>query len=581
MTHVYQLLRESALAQGTLTALTFVERLKPVPAESPTSYARLLHAVRRTARLIRAQLGESRGTVSLLLPNIPQAQAILWAAETVGVAQPLNPMLSEAALFELLRKAESRVIFAPGPQAGSDLWQKVLAVAARLPVRPAVYSVDVAGPDPERHYDRALERHSGEELPDTWLPASGSEIAAIFHTGGTTGTPRLALHTHANQVAAARHAAAGLGLVPGEAIINGLPLFHVAGAIVCSLAPLSVGANIVLATAAGFRNPEVVHEFWALVARHRVVVGGAIPTSLSAIAQVPTGGANLRSLHYFLTGGAPVPESIAAALHRLTARPTYQMYGLTECAGVVTVPGVDKDPVPGSAGRVVAPVEVRIDGAISGEICVRGPSVFAGYLGEPSPVSAEGWLRTGDLGRLDAQGNLFITGRAKDLIIRGGHNIDPAMIESCLESHPEVLMAAAVGWPDAYAGELPVAYVQLRAQATSDAESLREFALAHIDERPAAPKRVIVLDSLPLTTVGKIHKPSLRAMAARDAVREVLCARFPELVLEIAAAQNAQGELEVTVTSEHATQSLRELCEDLAASLRLRIRLDVSAPSSA
>jgi len=266
-------------------------------------------------------------------------------------------------------------------------------------------------------------------------------------------------------------------------------------------------------------------------------------------------------------------------LQDLTGRPTYQMYGLTECAGVVAVPRVERPPVPRSAGCVESPMEVRIDGTGIGEICVHGPTVFAGYVGEPSPVSPDGWLRTGDLGRIDAEGNVFITGRAKDLIIRGGHNIDPAMIEACLQAHPDVAMAAAVGWPDAYAGELPVAYVQLRQGAQVPAEALREFALAGIDERPACPKRVIVLPQLPLTAVGKIHKPTLRAMAARAAVGEQIEARFPGLTLEIDTIQLHSGEIEVALRTDAMTQGLRELCEELAGTLRLRVRLN--APSAA
>jgi len=285
MTHVYQLLREASLEHADRVALRFLHQMPPGQGETTFSYRELLAHLNRSARLMRLHLGGERGVVSLLLPNIPQAQILLWAAETVGVAQPLNPLLSEAALFELMRKAASRVIFVAGPQEGSDAWQKVQAVVARLPHPVAVFSVGASGPDADRHYDQVLGSFDDGDLPEDWLPQGDAEIAACFHTGGTTGTPRLALHTHANQVAAARAAARSLRILAGESMINGLPLFHVAGAIVCSLAPLSVGACLVLPTAAGFRNPAVVSGFWQLVERHRVVIGGAIPTSLSTIAQ--------------------------------------------------------------------------------------------------------------------------------------------------------------------------------------------------------------------------------------------------------------------------------------------------------
>ena len=578
MTHVHRLLHEASLKHADRVALRFLQRMPPGEGEISLTYRDLLTQLNRSARLIRRHLGGERGVVSLVLPNIPQAQVLLWAAEAVGVAQPLNPLLSEAALFELMRKAKSRVIVAAGPQAGSDVWHKVQAVAARLPHPAVVFSVGAEGSDADYHYDHLLAAFDDGDLPEDWLPQGDAEIAACFHTGGTTGTPRLARHTHANQVAAARAAARCMGITAGESIINGLPLFHVAGAIICSLAPLSVGATIVLPTAAGFRNPEVVRGFWKMVECHRVAIGGAIPTSLSAIAQIDPDGADISCLRYFLTGGAPVPDAIGAALQRLTGRPTYQMYGLTECAGVVALPGIDQPPVPRSAGRVEPPMEVRIEGTGIGEICVRGPTVFAGYVGEPSPVSRDGWLRTGDLGSIDADGNVFITGRAKDLIIRGGHNIDPAMIEACLQAHPDVLMAAAVGWPDAYAGELPVAYVQLRERAQVQADALREFVLARIDERPACPKHVFVLPELPLTAVGKIHKPTLRAMAARAAVSEGIEARFPGLSFEIDATPRDSGEIEVAIRAGSSAQALREFCEELSGALKLRVGLSETFP---
>jgi fatty-acyl-CoA synthase len=571
MTHVYQLLSHAARLYSHRAAFTFVEKLEPGIIDRTISYAELLQDIHRTARLIKQHLGDMRGVVSLLLPNIPQAQIILWAAESVAIAQPLNPLLNEAALFELLRTANSRMIFVLGPTPELDWWQKALAVAARLPNAPVVYSVHFSGEQRHRHYDDAVTSHSCEDLPAAWLPDNDGAIAAYFHTGGTTGTPRLACLTHANQVAAANHLAAELGITAGDATLDGLPIFHVAGAINCALAPLSKGGQVVFPTPTGFRNPDVIRCYWRLIERYRVVFSLAIPSSFTAIAQVQPGDADISRLRYFLTGGSPVPESVSASLYKLTARPTYQMYGLTECAGVVTVPGIDKPPVPTSAGRIVSPVEAKID---SGEICVRGPMIFAGYLTEANPVSKDGWLRTGDLGRLDDQGNLFITGRKKDLIIRSGHNIDPAMIETCLESHPDVLLAAAVGWPDAYAGELPVVYVQLRPESFIDAEALREYAFVRIDERPAAPKRVFVLKQLPLTAVGKIHKPTLRALAARDAVRELLCSRFPDAALEADAAQNAEGELEVAITTSCKDTSLRKVCDEFAASLKLRIHLD-------
>jgi len=172
-----------------------------------------------------------------------------------------------------------------------------------------------------------------------------------------------------------------------------------------------------------------------------------------------------------------------------------------------------------------------------GVLAIGGPTVFPGYVTGHSTdgeghshvldglgTLRDGWLNTGDLARVDADGFIYLTGRAKDLIIRGGHNIDPSVIEDALLSHPAVHAAAAVGRPDPHAGEVPVAYVALAPGATADVRELRSWAAERIGERAAVPKEVVVLEALPLTPVGKPHKVPLRADATRRAVTEALAA---------------------------------------------------------
>ena len=176
-----------------------------------------------------------------------------------------------------------------------------------------------------------------------------------------------------------------------------------------------------------------------------------------------------------------------------------------------------------------------------GLIVIKGPHVFSGYVVETQNEGVflgDGWLNTGDLGRIDADGQLWITGRAKDLIIRGGHNIDPAVIEEVLHQHPAVQLAAAVGKPDGYAGELPVAYVQLKEGATEEPEALLEFARERIPERAATPVEVHLVEKIPLTLVGKIFKPELRWDAARRVLTQQLTP-LAEKGLEVAVSVGA------------------------------------------
>ncbi len=555
ITTIYALLERLAAAFERQPALTFVQRITPQIRDSRTSYAELLAAVNRSARLVRSHLRDRHGVASLLLPNIPQTQAILWGTESVAIANPINPLLSEEALAGLLERAGSEVVFALGPNPNSDIWEKVQAVAARLPQLKQIYSVVFPDPSGEHpHYEQAVAAFDAQPLPQDWRPQA-QDIAAYFHTGGTTGIPKLAPHTHLSQVLTGCHRARYSGMAPGDTTLNGLPLFHVAGSTVSSLGSLAAGGNMLLPTAGGFRNPEVIAHCWRLVEHYRISQAGGIPTSLAAMLQVPVGDADISSLKMIATGGAPLPPAIIDAAAEITGLDIHQMYGMTETAGLITVPNAALAPVRGSAGWLPPVTEIRVDGSDGrpgqvGEICVRGPQVFGGYIGDiDSPLDAQGWLHTGDLGYLDGDGNLFLTGRAKDLIIRSGHNIDPAAIEHCAEQHPAVAMAAAVGRPDAYAGELPVVYVQLRAGRQVEQQALLDFIAGRIEEPPACPKQVTVLDAMPLTAVGKIHKPTLRAMAAEEVVVSELRALFPDVALSAQSGQNPRGELCVTISA--------------------------------
>jgi len=283
-----------------------------------------------------------------------------------------------------------------------------------------------------------------------------------------------------------------------------------------------------------------------LVEHYGITISGGIPTSVAAMLDVPVGSHDISSLRFMISGGAPVPAALCEQLRESTGLNLYQAYGMTEAAGVITLPNLQCPSIPGSAGHVSGAMQVRIDS--SGEICVQGPTVFPGYLGQSESPLDDGWLRTGDLGRLDDQGNLFITGRAKDLIIRSGHNIDPALIENCLESHPQVSLAAAVGMPDEYAGELPVVFVQLRQGGVASVDELRQYAFDNIAERPACPKQIFLVDKLPVTAVGKIIKHRLRELAAAYLYNERARQQCGD-ELEVEVNQLADGSLMVDLDS--------------------------------
>jgi fatty-acyl-CoA synthase len=526
--NIYQLLAETTERYPDNTAITYIEEVAPELRDTSYSFSEFLKMMNQTARLIHRELDGQRGTIAFLLPNLPQGQALLWGGSAVAIGEPLNPLLDEESLVNLLDIADAQILFALGPQSQPGIWEKALAVAKKSKTLKKVYSVLTPAPDSDHpHYDTEVVKECSAALPEKWLPKS-DDIATYFHTGGTTGTPKLAMHSHRNQVVAATTLNKYSGFNAGETAINGLPLFHLGGTTMNVLSVLICGMSVILPTIAGYRNKAVIENFWKLVEHYRIVNNLCIPTSMSAILQVPVGDADISSLNRSACGGAAVPDSVADSVLEVTGHPLYQGYGSTETTSCCALPVRHVELIKGCAGWVPPEVEIRIgDGNCAsgeaGEIFVRGETVFKGYVKQTeSAIDAEGWYATGDLAYLNENGRLFISGRCKDLIIRGGHNIDPAAIEVCLEKHPAVNLAAAVAKPDSYAGELPIAYVQLYPGQTATPEELQAFATKHIHERPACPKQIFILDALPLTAMGKIHKPTLREAAVKLMVQESL-----------------------------------------------------------
>jgi fatty-acyl-CoA synthase len=383
----------------------------------------------------------------------------------------------------------------------------------------AIYSFDaLIGKQPA---DRLV---SGRQIAD-------SDVAAYFHTGGTTGTPKLVRHTHANQVYQAWACNLMLKSSPGRNLLFGMPLYHVGGALTQGLATLSSGCCLVVLSPTGWRNPAALKNLWSLVERYRPEILASVPTVLAASLAVPVGNADISSLRYSAGGGSAIPVAVGKALQEKFNIPVFEVYGMTETASVHTIAFSDRPIRLGSVGHPVPYSHVRVvkldaDGRYQrdcatneiGVVAMAGPGVFSGYLNDAHNKGAfvePGWVNSGDLGRLDEDGYLWITGRAKDTVIRGGHNIDPAPIEDVFFAHPAVGLAAVIGQPDAYAGELPLAYIQLKPGAKVAPGELEAWVRERTPERAAVPVEIILIDPMPLTGVGKVFKPQLRWDAAQ------------------------------------------------------------------
>jgi fatty-acyl-CoA synthase len=389
-------------------------------------------------------------------------------------------------------------------------------------------------------YEELVDRYDGEALASNRNIEPG-EVCSLYHTGGTTGTPKLAMRTHMNEMFSAAMCSVALDLSAKSTMMCGLPLFHANAPLLTGLAPLSVGASIVLLSPTGYRDPGVIQNFFKIAERYGVDSFMAVPTVLSMLLDVPVEGIDLSRLRYAMCGAAPLSVQVFRAFEERTGLKLLEGYGLTEATVASSCNPRDGVRKVGSVGLRLPYQEMKTvildeDGGYLrdcrtdeiGVIVMRGPNVFKGYVEEAHDEGAwvDGdWLNTGDMGRMDADQYTWLTGRKKELIIRGGHNIDPALVEEVLYQIEGVAEAAAVGQPDKHAGEVVVAFVTPKAGVKLEAEEIARYCRERITERAAIPKKIHIIDPMPTTAVGKIFKPALR----HRAISEVFAAELRDL----------------------------------------------------
>jgi fatty-acyl-CoA synthase len=555
----YEMLKKGAALAPDSPALSFFAEVRRFKKATVWTHRELFEQITQAGNLFR-RLGVERGdSVAFILPNLPETHLTIWGGEAAGIAFAISPLLETEQIAVLLKAAEPKLLVTLAPMPGTHLWQKATTAAAGLSSLRAVLTVDMApyisaaqklalgvlAPRqptslnvPVLDFRRELHKEGGDAL--SFEAPKPDDVSSYFCTGGTTGSPKIATRT---QFSEAFDAWAMAGLIggrvgPGKTIFCGMPLFHVNGQLVTGLVPWAKGAHVVIGTAQGFRGEGVIPEFWKMVEHFRINMFSGVPTVYSSLLQVPIAGRNIGSLEVAFCGAAPMPMQLFRSFQDQTGVRIVEAYGLTEGACASSANPIDAPPRIGSVGLRFPYQDMRaliLDGenryvrdAETGEIgviAIRGPNVFAGYL-DPAHnrgiwIERQGgvWLNTGDLGRQDADGYFWLTGRTKELIIRSGHNIDPKLIEEPLHRHPSVALVAAIGRPDPHAGEVPVAYVQLKSGESASPVELLEFAAQNIPERAAWPKAIRIVDKLPTTNVGKIFKPDLQKSEIEDVIR--------------------------------------------------------------
>ncbi|HWM68301.1 MAG TPA: acyl-CoA synthetase [Steroidobacteraceae bacterium] len=518
------------------------------PAERIT-FARLKDNIVRTASLLRAHGIGRNDVVAILMPTVPALYWSVLGAMSAGIAFPLNWMLEAGHALHLVKEANAKAVIALGPTPGFRIWESIQSFGGQLPSHLPIWSVpgpggtvlaasDLSGHIAQEAIAAAAPEHLLREGMTT-AAIAGHDIAAYIHSGGTTGLPKIVKLSHTNL--SYRHWSLQVAskAVLGEVVLHDTPMFHIGGLAGRCLPPLASGASVLIPSVMGARDKRYIANYWRFVEKYRVTRLSGVPTTLATLAKSEPRGEDLSSLKpYFITGSTAMPVAIREQFERISGVRVLNSYGLTENTASVAIDPRDGIRKEGGSGIRLPYTKIRVvqmDDERNtirpcapdeiGMLQIKGPGVAPAYVNPAHDEAArtkDGWLITGDLGRIDSDGYLFVTGRAKDVIIRGGHNIDPSLIEEALAKSPAVLHAAAVGKPDAYAGELPVAYVQLVPGSQANASDLIAFVAAHIAERAAIPKEIFIVERVPLTDVGKPIKTVLRRDAAERTFRAVL-----------------------------------------------------------
>lgn len=529
----WDILRHQAEVRPDAVAIRYLHDAADPKRDELVTYADFAGRVMGAAKVFRSLGVTADSAVAILTQHTVYGQVALWGAQVAGRACTINPMLKPEHIAGLIEAAGCKAVVIMGVNDELNYWDSVVPALREAGITLPILACDADAPSPgaDGVFEEMIAAADG---PDIVPEGDETALAGYYHTGGTTGAPKLVQHMRLNEAHVARSCAIMHDLGPDDVVVNGFPLFHVAGAFVYGLSTLSAGGTLVVPGRLGMRNAAFMGSIWKQVERLGITVIGVVPTILATLKATPVD-ADISSLKWLLTGGSPLPTELADAAEKQVGVPVRNILGMTECAGTIAVEPVHGPRTPMSCGLRLPFTEVAVFGETDGDadptkrleagetgiVALRGPNVAAGYSDPARNVGTfldGGWLVSGDLGMIDAEGRLFITGRKKDVIIRGAHNIDPQMIEDALLAHPEVSTAAAVGMPDAYAGELPVVFAELRAGSTVSEAELIDFLKGRIDDPVALPKRIGMVEAMPVTPVGKIFKPTLRAEAIRWAV---------------------------------------------------------------
>ena len=533
-TPVHEQLLASCARMGDETALDFLG--------AATSFRRLGEKVNALAGALQSELGVKKGDrVALLMPNSPHYVVAYFAVLRVGATVVnCNPLYSLSELSHIVTNSGADILITLDLKVTFSSAEKLVGaghikklVVGHFPnalprTKKLLYRLfkgkDLAKPADSPANGTVVSFEDLIALGRTPNPVTidaAADIAVQQYTGGTTGTPKGAMLSHANIAAnRAQLEIWGCGLFdPGTKVVAVLPFFHIFAMTTCMTLPLCSGSQVVMLPRFEMK------AFISLMKRTRPNVVMAVPTLLHALAAEARVTADvLSSLQFAISGGASLSSETREAFAEKSNAMLAEGYGLTEASPVVTCAALHAASRPGSIGLPIPATEIRfmslddpdqdVPHGERGELVVKGPQVMVGYHDDPEAsrraFTADGYLRTADVGHFDEDGYVFLVDRIKDLIICSGFNVYPRAIEDAIYRHPAVDETNVIGVPDSYRGEAPIAYVKLKEGETLSEDEMKSFLKEHLSKLEM-PREIIFRDELPKTMIGKLSKNDLRA----------------------------------------------------------------------
>jgi len=506
------------------------------PGRRPLTYAGLLRQVASMVAVLRGAGVGAQDRIAVVLPNGPEMAVAVIAAACGGACAPLNPGygVEEFRFYLADLRARALVIAAddsgPARAAARDLGIACLDLVVPADAPAGVFAFD----------GRPAEGSGGIEVqPD--------DVALVLHTSGTTSRPKIVPLSHRNLGASARNVATALRLGPADRCLNLMPLFHIHGIVAALLATVASGGSITCTP--GYRDAGFARLLAELQPTWTTAVPSMYQAILSELAALPAGIAAGR-LRFARSSSAALPPAVMRELEAALRAPVIEAYGMTEAAHQMASnplpPGVRK---PGSVGVAAGPQVAILDEAsvplaagLTGEIAIRGDNVTGGYERNPEANAqsfVDGWFRTGDQGYLDADGYLYLTGRLKEIINRGGEKVSPREVDDALLEHPSVAQAVAFAVAHPTMGEDVAAAVVLKPGAQASAEAIRASLFGRLAEFKI-PREVVVVPAIPKGPTGKVQRIGLEHRLAdrltpvhvepRGEAESVLAAIFAEVL---------------------------------------------------